>query len=75
MNSIKDKLREKLYIDSNNRFSEEYYKKVSYGCYFRVSDKLNIDLKEKCNEIYFKVREQLLWNDENLKITYPISTY
>jgi hypothetical protein len=62
MNSIKDILREKLYGYSYYRFSEEYYKKVSYGCYVRVSGKLNIELKEKCDEVNYQVSELLYWN-------------
>ncbi len=62
MKTIKDKLREKLYVYSNYRLSNEYYNKTKYECYVRVSGKLNIELNEKCNEVNYKVCDQLLWN-------------
>jgi hypothetical protein len=68
MNSIKDKLREKLFVNCNYRFSNEYYNKLKYECYVKVSDKLNIDLKEKCDEVNFQMSEHLYWNDNKKKL-------
>jgi hypothetical protein len=62
MKPIKDILREKLFVNCNSIFSNEYYKKVSYGCYVSVPGKLNIELKEKCDEVNYKVSDQLYWN-------------
>jgi|LakMenE18May11ns_1017448.scaffolds.fasta_scaffold9797444_3 hypothetical protein len=67
MKPIKDKLREKLFVNCYYRFSNEYYKKVSYGCFVSVSGNLNIELKEKCDEVNYQVSEQLLWSNENKK--------
>ncbi len=62
MNPIKDILREKLYVYSNYRLSNEYYNKLKYECFVSVSGKLNIELKEKCDEVNYKVSDQLYWN-------------
>ena len=62
MKSIKCKLENRIEGSLHNRLNKEYYNKLKYGCCVDLTHKLKVELREKCNDVFFKVSEELYWN-------------
>jgi hypothetical protein len=62
MKTIKEKFEDKLYISFNDSLNKVYHKKLKYEGYRDLTHKLKVELREKCNEAFFRVSEELYWN-------------